>query len=71
MVGSANLDVRSMRLNFELNALVRDPATAANLERVLSGDFASANHIIPEEFARRPRSQRWKESLVRPLAPLL
>ena len=28
MIGSANLDVRSMRLNFELNAFVRDPATA-------------------------------------------
>ena len=39
MVGSANLDVRSMRLNFELNALVRDPATAAKLERVLERRF--------------------------------
>jgi len=71
MVGSANLDVRSMRLNFELNALVRDPATAADLERVLSADFESSNHIVAEEFARRARGQRWKESLVRPLAPLL
>lgn len=71
MVGSANLDVRSMRLNFELNALVRDPATAADLERVLSRDFASSKRIVAEEFAQRPRAQRWKESLVRPLAPLL
>ena len=71
MVGSANLDTRSMRLNFELNALVRDPATAADLERVLSRDFASSNQIMAEEFARRSSRQRWKESLVRPLAPLL
>jgi len=71
MVGSANLDVRSMRLNFELNALVRDPATAADLERVLSTDFESSNRIVAEEFARRSRWQRWNESLVRPLAPLL
>ena len=72
MVGSANLDVRSMRLNFELNALVRDPTTAANLERVLSKDFEeSSRHIVPEEFARRSRWARFGESLVRPLAPLL
>jgi len=71
MVGSANLDVRSMRLNFELNALVRDPATAADLERVLATDFESSNPIVAEEFAQRPRWQRWKESLVRPLTPLL
>ena len=72
MVGSANLDVRSMRLNFELNALVRDPATAADLERVLSRDFEQGSrHIVAEEFARRPRWDRFKESLVRPLAPLI
>ena len=72
MVGSANLDVRSMRLNFELNALVRDPATAADLERVLSKDFEEGSrHIVPEEFARRSRWARFGESLVRPLAPLL
>ncbi len=71
MVGSANLDVRSMRLNFELNALVRDPATAAKLEQVLSEDFAASRRIDEQEFARRPRFQRWKESLVRPLAPLI
>ncbi len=72
MVGSANLDVRSMRLNFELNALVRDPATAADLERVLIKDFKEGSrHVVPEEFARRSRWARFGESLVRPLAPLL
>ncbi|MBA3650459.1 MAG: cardiolipin synthase [Chthoniobacterales bacterium] len=71
MVGSANLDVRSMRLNFELNALVRDAETAADLERVLSADFDSSHRIVEEEFVQRSRVQRWKESLVRPLAPLI
>ena len=71
MVGSANLDTRSMRLNFELNALVRDPATAADLAQVLSRDFENSKRVVAEEFARRSRGQRWKESLVRPLAPLL
>jgi cardiolipin synthase len=70
MVGSANLDVRSMRLNFELNAFVRDPVTATLLEKVLSEDMETSHPIVGEEFARRSRWQRWKESLVRPLGPL-
>jgi cardiolipin synthase len=71
MVGSANFDVRSMRLNFELNALVRDRARALDLERVLSRDFGRSSEIMLEQFARRSRMQRLKESLVRPLSPLL
>ncbi len=72
MVGSANLDVRSMRLNFELNALVRDPKTAAHLERVLEKDFEQGSRrIVEEEFVQRSRWQRFKESLVRPLSPLV
>jgi cardiolipin synthase A/B len=70
MVGSANLDVRSMRLNFELNALIRDKATAARLERVLSKDLAESREIVEQEFAKRSRWQRWKESMVRPFGPL-
>jgi cardiolipin synthase A/B len=71
MVGSANFDVRSMRLNFELNALVRDRARASDLERVLSRDFGRSTEIMLEQFVRRSRRQRLKESLVRPLSPLL
>ena len=72
MIGSANLDVRSMRLNFELNAFVRDPATAMDLERVLTNDFERDSRRIEEDkFLQRPRWDRFKESLVRPLAPLV
>ncbi|MFL6515370.1 MAG: cardiolipin synthase [Chthoniobacterales bacterium] len=70
MVGSANLDVRSMRLNFELNALIRDQATADSLERALCKDLAESRQIVEEEFQRRSRWQRWKESMVRPFGPL-
>jgi cardiolipin synthase A/B len=72
MVGSANFDIRSMRLNFELNVLVRDRECASRLERALHGDFtAGSKQIVLEEFARRPFRQRLIESTLRPLAPLL
>lgn len=72
MVGSANFDVRSMRLNFELNVLVHDPERAAELGRVLQNDFELDSHpILREKFLQRSWWQRFKESLVRPLAPLV
>ena len=72
MVGSANFDIRSMRLNFELNVAVRDPGRAAELEAVLAYDFdLDSRPIVLEEFLLRPWSQKVKESLLRPLAPLL
>lgn len=72
MVGSANFDIRSMRLNFELNVLIRDRESASRLERALHGDFtAGSKQIILEEFSRRPFRQRLIESALRPLAPLL
>ncbi len=72
MVGSANFDIRSMRLNFELNVLIDDPASATELEAVLRHDYECESlHIDPETFRKRPWTQRWVESLFRPLAPLL
>ena len=72
MVGSANFDVRSMRLNFELNALVDDAARAVELETTLEADFMhDAKEIDLETFRRRGRGQRVLEQVFRPLAPLL
>ena len=72
MVGSANFDIRSMRLNFELNVLVDDAETTAKLEDALRHDYEQASEQIdPEAFRRRPFTQRCLESLFRPLAPLL
>ena len=72
MVGSANFDVRSMRLNFELNAVLDDPATTRQLETILREDYDSRSECIDlETFRARPFKQRCLESLFRPMAPLL
>ncbi len=38
-IGSANLDNRSLRINFELNALIEDKAFAKDVESMLQEDF--------------------------------
>ncbi len=71
MVGSANSDNRSMRLNFELNLLVQSRAQALDLEAMLAKDFVDSREIAPGDFTRRPLRQRLLEAAFRPLAPLL
>lgn len=71
MVGSANLDYRSMRLNFELNLLFHSRAQNATLARILEHDFALCQEIEPGAFALRPFRQKLAEAALRPLCPLL
>jgi cardiolipin synthase len=71
MVGSANLDYRSMRLNFELNLIFRSAEHNAALAGILERDFELSREIDPAKFGSRPAGQRWAEAAVRPLSPLL
>ncbi len=71
MVGSANLDYRSMRLNFELNLLVHSKAENTAIARIFDQDFKLCEEIDPKEFARRPFRQKFTEAALRPLSPLL
>jgi cardiolipin synthase len=71
MVGSANLDYRSMRLNFELNILSHSVERNVELARILAHDFALCQEIDPEVFARRPLRMKFLEAALRPLSPML
>jgi cardiolipin synthase len=71
MVGSANLDYRSMRLNFELNLLFHSAAHNTELARILEHDFAQCQEIDPTVFGRRPFRRKFAEAALRPLSPML
>jgi cardiolipin synthase len=71
MVGSANFDYRSMRLNFELNLLFHSREQNAVLTRLLEEDFRLSQEIDRAEFGRRPFRQKFLEAALRPLSPLL
>ncbi|KAB7766655.1 cardiolipin synthase [Xanthomonas maliensis] len=70
IVGSANFDSRSFRLNFELSMLFRDQALAAELAGLLGEDMAQAQEV---RFLRhRPLwRSRLPEAFARLLSPLL
>ena len=52
-VGTANLDNRSFRLNFEVTAIVADAAFAQQVATMFEADFARSRQMTAGELARR------------------
>lgn len=70
LIGSSNFSSRSFRLNFELSVLFCDADVAADLERVMHGDFTAARKRSPRR-KKPPFPTRLGESLARLFSPLL
>lgn len=71
IVGSANFDVRSFYDNFELNATIVDQSVIQRLLDDFDKDAAGSQEVILEEFKKRPRLDKLKQSFARMIAPLL
>jgi len=71
VVGSANIDMRSFRLNFELSTLVHDEAFVASLEESFLVDLGKSVEITRSDVRRRGYGQRLKLGAARLLSPLL
>lgn len=69
LLGSANFDMRSFRLNFELALLLRDAGLAGRLDAVIRSDLESSREIHPN--TRKPLPARLGEACARLLSPLL
>ncbi|WP_251574306.1 cardiolipin synthase [Limosilactobacillus agrestimuris] len=70
-VGSANLDFRSFKLNFEINCFIYDRDMTDKLERIFINDIRNSRVITPEMFANQPRWLRFKQTFSRLLSPIL
>ncbi len=70
-VGTANVDIRSFKLNFEVNAVIYDTGTACRLKGVFEEDLKLCRELTSEEYRKRPRLQRFRESCTRLLSPIL
>ena len=70
LVGSANFDSRSFRLNFEVCLLFRDATVAADLGRLIEHEFANAPRVR-EDRPRPLLRARLPEAFARLLSPLL
>jgi cardiolipin synthase len=70
-IGSANLDNRSFRLNFEVMLLTVDRAFAAEVEQMLNDDFANAHEIAKGEGRETHRLQQVGMRVARLISPIL
>lgn len=71
LVGTKNLDNRSLRLNFEISALVLDSGTAREAEAIFEADFVRCTELHEDAFAQKPRSFRFCARASRLFAPIL
>ena len=70
-VGTANIDMRSFKLNFEVNAFIYDKETSEALAHIFEKDSLSSTSLTKEMYDQRPKRIRFKESVSRLLSPIL
>jgi cardiolipin synthase len=70
-IGSANIDIRSFSINYELNAVLYDQALAKELEGDFARDLTDCSEFDVAAYQARNRALRFRDSLSRLLSPLL
>ena len=70
-VGTANMDVRSFKLNFEISAFMYDESLGELLITQFMRDIKDCSEISREYYGSRSRWDRVRESVSRLLSPIL
>ncbi len=71
LVGSGNLDVRSLRLNYETNMAVFDAPFINALKLIVLQDIDESDEVNLRVWQSRPTSRRFLENLCNLLTPML
>ncbi len=69
--GTANMDIRSFKLNFEVNAVIYSVKTAERLEEIFLEDLKKCTRVTQYLYGRRSFVIRVKEQFSRLFSPLL
>jgi cardiolipin synthase len=69
-IGSANMDNRSLRLNFELMVGVEDEAFAGEVSKMLENDFSNSQRATPDDLKSKSLPFRLGVRIARLLAPI-
>ena len=70
-VGTANIDVRSFRLNFEVNAFLYNTKFAGKLVDIFEKDITYSTQMTQKLYEKRSLGIKFKESISRLLSPIL
>ncbi|WP_147803713.1 cardiolipin synthase [Alkalicoccus halolimnae] len=70
-VGTTNMDVRSVSLNFEMNVFLYDKALAHGMKASFEKDMQHCSQLTWDDYQKRSAVIRTKEAFSRLLSPLL
>lgn len=70
-VGTANIDMRSFKLNFEVNAFIYDKIESHKLAELFEKDMLDSTELTYEMYLNRSNLIKVKESLSRLISPIL
>jgi len=70
-IGSANIDIRSFSINYEINAVLYSKQLAMELEEDFERDLAHCTEFHAGEYLARNPAVRFRDSVARLLSPLL
>ncbi len=71
VIGSANFDIRSFSLNFEMSSVIYDKPFAETCRNTFFEDMKSCKEITHEEYENRSFTDKLKESFWRLITPLV
>lgn len=71
IIGSANWDTRSLRLNYESNILVYDNVFIRKLRKIVLNDLALSDGIDLAQWRRRPTKRKLLENFCHLMTPVL
>lgn len=69
--GTANMDIRSFALNFEVNAIIYDAAQAEKMVAIFKEDLKQSRQITRQLYTSRSLKIRMKEQVCRLMSPVL
>ncbi len=71
VIGSVNIDMRSLWLNFEISLFIYDPGCAARVRALQESYLRDSVELHPEAWRGRPATTRVAEGVLRLLGPML
>lgn len=71
IIGSANMDCRSLELSYEINSYIYNEEIAKENKRIFLEDLKECREIDRKEWRNRPWHQKMLQAVMRLFAPLL
>ncbi|HEY5653085.1 MAG TPA: cardiolipin synthase [Pontiella sp.] len=71
LIGTANIDVRSLELNYETTVLIEGGETVDQIKRLVLEDISESDELNLNDWLKRPKIQKLGENICALMTPVL